>query len=212
MESKLQVSDKGDLLDFSLDGGIATQGTYGVRLSDALIYHVTEPPQTNLKLGFSTTIDNFVMSVPAVSGRQAFAAAVCLSSLSALACRHDEAEHQKTVSETVSDITLLCFYFRSQWYSFLCRVLWKCFRLVAMNALLIEIKSRFDMKQLLSRRDDQTAIFIQTVRPFDTHDTTPHDHDKQLYRIQTWFMGVSPPSDLFVWVGGFTEGTKGALR
>lgn len=26
MESKLQVSDKGDLLDFSLDGGIATQG------------------------------------------------------------------------------------------------------------------------------------------------------------------------------------------
>lgn len=27
MESKLQVSDKGDLLDFSLDGGIATQGT-----------------------------------------------------------------------------------------------------------------------------------------------------------------------------------------
>ncbi|CAN0353756.1 unnamed protein product, partial [Hapterophycus canaliculatus] len=25
MESKLQVSDKGDLLDFSLDGGIATQ-------------------------------------------------------------------------------------------------------------------------------------------------------------------------------------------
>lgn len=26
MESKLQVSDKGDLLDFSLDGGTATQG------------------------------------------------------------------------------------------------------------------------------------------------------------------------------------------
>lgn len=26
MESKLQISDKGDLLDFSLDGGIATQG------------------------------------------------------------------------------------------------------------------------------------------------------------------------------------------
>lgn len=28
MESKLQVSDKGDLLDFSLDGGIATQGDF----------------------------------------------------------------------------------------------------------------------------------------------------------------------------------------
>lgn len=26
MESKLQVSDKGDLLDFSLDGGLSTQG------------------------------------------------------------------------------------------------------------------------------------------------------------------------------------------
>lgn len=45
MESKLQVSDKGDLLDFSLDGGIATQGASFFLLKTAFnviyFYHHT---------------------------------------------------------------------------------------------------------------------------------------------------------------------------
>lgn len=53
MESKLQVSDKGDLLDFSLDGGIASQGN---RMKKRALLSYATPPPPEVVFGLSVAL------------------------------------------------------------------------------------------------------------------------------------------------------------
>lgn len=79
MESKLQVSDKGDLLDFSLDGGIATQGTERGSRGTCIFSRNGAPLQASLKPDISSSRSSPIRSSLRRAPKYGYSSTVSLS-------------------------------------------------------------------------------------------------------------------------------------